>query len=157
MHECTACSSAWLDTETFTQLCLNRDERGVVASTIGSTKGPAIRSVGSAVRYVSCVVCKKIMNRQNFGRTSGVVIDVCKGHGVWFEHQELQAVLVFIENGGFARARETEQKRQDEERRTLDRAFLEAARSMPHESVDPRHRARDNESLLDEALRLLLS
>ena len=35
-----------------------------------------------------------MMNRQNFGRRSGVIIDVCKGHGVWFEPGELSAVLL---------------------------------------------------------------
>ena len=51
-------------------------------------------------RYVKCPACQKIMNRVNFGRTSGVIVDVCKPHGVWFERDELRRVLAFTANGG---------------------------------------------------------
>ena len=47
-----------------------------------------------------------------------VIIDVCKGHGVWFEQNELSAALRFIESGGFERARIAEGERQAEERTT---------------------------------------
>lgn len=33
--------------------------------------------------FIPCVRCGKKMNRKNFGRISGVIIDECGKHGVW--------------------------------------------------------------------------
>ena len=62
----------------------------------------------TAVRYIACPTCGKSMNRQAFGRISGVVVDVCKNHGVWFDPGELGEVIRFVEQGGLARERERE-------------------------------------------------
>jgi Zn-finger nucleic acid-binding protein len=48
------------------------------------------------------------MNRVNYARRSGVVLDVCKTHGMWFDQDELRRVLAFIAAGGLDRARERE-------------------------------------------------
>ena len=60
----------------------------------------------TAVRYIFCPECGKSMNRQAFGRISGVVVDVCKNHGVWFDAGELAEVIGFVEKGGLERERE---------------------------------------------------
>ena len=60
----------------------------------------------TAVRYISCPTCGKSMNRQAFGRVSGVVVDVCKHHGVWFDAGELSEVIRFVEQGGLERERD---------------------------------------------------
>lgn len=36
-------------------------------------------------------------NRKNFGRSSGVIVDICRRHGVWFDRGELPRVLAFVE------------------------------------------------------------
>jgi Zn-finger nucleic acid-binding protein len=64
------------------------------------------------------------MNRQIFGRISGVIVDTCKPHGVWFDAGELSAIIDFVERGGLAEAR-TRQS-QDEEREKRERARLAA-------------------------------
>jgi Zn-finger nucleic acid-binding protein len=46
------------------------------------------------------------MNRQNFGGASGVIIDLCAKHGIWFDAGELPRVLEFVESGGLARERQ---------------------------------------------------
>ena len=53
------------------------------------------------------------MNRLNFGRVSGVIIDLCKGHGVWFDPGELQRALTFVAGGGLTRMRESEAEFKD--------------------------------------------
>lgn len=40
------------------------------------------------------------MTRMTFGRRSGVEVDVCSGHGTWFDGQELAAILAFAREGG---------------------------------------------------------
>jgi len=52
----------------------------------------------------------------NFGHGSGVVLDVCREHGAWFDRDELRQVLQFIQGGGFSGAeqRKNAAKRQRE-------------------------------------------
>jgi Zn-finger nucleic acid-binding protein len=130
MHECSSCASSWIEAKVFSDLCMNREERGATMSLIGarSVDGPPADLPRGATRYVPCPQCKKIMNRSNFGHRSGVIIDVCKGHGAWFERGELARVLAFIEDGGLERARQEELEKQQEEKRKLEREMREVAR-----------------------------
>jgi Zn-finger nucleic acid-binding protein len=107
MQQCGSCSGSWLTTEVFTALCTNREAQGAVMSMFGATP-PAPSTRLGAVRYRRCAACQNMMNRVNFGRVSGIVVDLCKGHGVWFDPGELQAVVHFVANGGLERMRESE-------------------------------------------------
>jgi len=40
------------------------------------------------------------MARMTFGKHSGIVVDVCRGHGTWFDGGELDAVMAFVRGGG---------------------------------------------------------
>jgi Zn-finger nucleic acid-binding protein len=78
----------------------------------------------TAVKYINCPICNKLMNRQAFGRISGVVVDVCKSHGVWFDAGELSEVIQFVEKGGLERARARElEELADRERRLRAKAL----------------------------------
>jgi Zn-finger nucleic acid-binding protein len=66
------------------------------------------------------------MNRQVFARISGVIVDVCKDHGVWFDTGELEAVIEFIEAGGLEAARERATLARLADRRELLRRFQHA-------------------------------
>jgi Zn-finger nucleic acid-binding protein len=155
MFECSDCSSTWLDAESFAQLLSNREERGRLAATVTADRGSVVRTVGDKVRYRNCPRCKKLMNRENFGRRSGVVIDVCRGHGVWFERGELASVAAFVDAGGLERARVQEDERRRREREQLEKEFKESGRRMAHVPPTPSNTPAD--SLLMEALRKLLS
>jgi Zn-finger nucleic acid-binding protein len=100
MHQCDQCGSAWLARETFEALCADRQKQGALAGALGDTPAPQAAETERPARYVKCPACQKIMNRVNFGRTSGVIVDVCKPHGVWFERDELRRVLAFTAHGG---------------------------------------------------------
>jgi Zn-finger nucleic acid-binding protein len=68
------------------------------------------------VRYVRCPVCKNMMNRTNFARISGVILDTCRGHGIWFDPGEMQKIMDFIAHGGLVKAKEVDlQRLKDEE------------------------------------------
>ncbi|GAB4406715.1 MAG: hypothetical protein OHK0032_01820 [Thermodesulfovibrionales bacterium] len=60
------------------------------------------------VEYIPCVRCGKLMNRKNFGRISGVIIDECSNHGVWLDAGELEKIRHFIADGGLERAQDLE-------------------------------------------------
>jgi Zn-finger nucleic acid-binding protein len=59
------------------------------------------------------------MNRTNYGRRSGVIVDICSAHGVWFDDGELARILGWIREG---------HRTESERRRILEDAELEAAR-----------------------------
>jgi Zn-finger nucleic acid-binding protein len=82
----------------------------------------------TVVHYIHCPVCGKLMNRQAFGRISGVVVDVCKAHGLWFDAGELGEVIRFVEQGGLQHARERElEELLERERRTHAEAAIAEA------------------------------
>lgn len=55
--------------------------------------------------YVRCPVCRTMMTRKNFGRVSGVIVDMCPGHGIWFDPGEMEKIMDFIACGGLQRSR----------------------------------------------------
>jgi Zn-finger nucleic acid-binding protein len=59
------------------------------------------------------------MNRINFARCSGVVVDVCRQHGTWFDRDELTSIIEFIRGGGMNSARAKERLEIAEERERL--------------------------------------
>jgi len=53
------------------------------------------------------------MNRVNFERVSGILLDRCRDHGIWFDNSELDAVLRWIKLGG---ERVSDERQEQEER-----------------------------------------
>jgi Zn-finger nucleic acid-binding protein len=45
------------------------------------------------------------MNRRNYGSTSGVIIDLCREHGIWFDADELARILTWVRAGGAEKSR----------------------------------------------------
>ena len=62
--------------------------------------------------YVPCPVCNQLMQRKNWGSYSGVIVDQCGKHGVWYDKGELEKVKEYITLGGI----EYEKLRMTEER-----------------------------------------
>lgn len=73
----------------------------------------------AAVKYIHCPACKTLMNRKAFGRISGIVVDVCRSHGIWFDIGELAEVIRFVEKGGLERTRQLELEELAERERRL--------------------------------------
>jgi Zn-finger nucleic acid-binding protein len=128
LRECQSCDGLWLDVHSFEQICADREQQSMVlgaahfASARDTVKGEA------RVRYVPCPECGQLMNRVNFARCSGVVVDVCKGHGMWFDRDELAEIVEFIRAGGLDQARHREKAELEETRRRLRTEQLAAAR-----------------------------
>jgi len=117
-HECAQCGGLWLDPESLQRLANAREESAGVVSMLAA-RVPLNAAPPDVVRYIPCPRCEKLMNRSNFARSSGVILDVCKAHGVWLDRGELQRVLGFIESGGLTVAREREREELIEEQRRL--------------------------------------
>ncbi len=52
------------------------------------------------VTYIKCPVCRKFMQRLNYGSQSGVIVDQCKNDGVWLDGGELRHLMEWIKAGG---------------------------------------------------------
>ncbi len=105
--ECLACGGLWLDRAVFEQLGTSRERQGAVLGALPAPDQPPLVKL-EPVHYRPCPACRQRMNRVNYAKRSGVVLDVCKGHGIWFDRDELRRVLAFIAGGGLDRARELE-------------------------------------------------
>lgn len=140
IRECERCGGFWSGMETFEKLCASTEQQASVLGFIGSYVHPD--ATPSKISYVPCPDCRQLMNRSNFARSSGVIIDTCKRHGVWFDAAELPPILEFINTGGLARQRvkekislEEERARLEDERRRL--ALIERRSGVKRFDDDP--------------------
>jgi Zn-finger nucleic acid-binding protein len=125
--ECGSCDGVWVDADVFERLCASREVQSAVVHRFGERTAVA---ADGRVRYRPCLRCGKMMNRVNFGRLSGAIVDVCRGHGTFLDVGELHAILQFIQSGGLDRARNREIEELREERRQTEAARAREAQSQ---------------------------
>lgn len=118
VQECDRCQGLWLDVTSFESICADREQQAAVLGSASPAPGNAVRET-TAVKYLPCPLCSQLMNRINFARCSGVIVDVCKGHGTWFDRDELSRIVEFIRDGGLEAARNREKAELQAERRRL--------------------------------------
>ena len=122
VEECRQCGGMWVDARRFEHLCTDAETEARGSGTMDGGEN-AIPHVAPErqIRYIHCPQCDQIMNRVNFGMQSGVVIDVCKGHGIWLDKDELKEIIAYIRAGGMKQTREAENQRlQSQKTQTLD-------------------------------------
>jgi Zn-finger nucleic acid-binding protein len=117
IHGCTGCDGLWVGVGTFETICANTEKQSAIFSFL--SKRTVHGQPFTKVNYVPCPDCEQLMNRNNFARSSGVIVDICKQHGVWFDSDELPAIIGFIQQGGLEHAREREKMEIHEERSKL--------------------------------------
>jgi Zn-finger nucleic acid-binding protein len=100
--ECQKCGGFWIGLETF-QILLEHEAHHPQSSAPRETP---LRDPDSRSGYRPCAVCGQLMVRRNFGRGSGVLVDICGSHGIWFDAQELSQVVHWIRSGGLEAARQ---------------------------------------------------
>jgi Zn-finger nucleic acid-binding protein len=123
LDECQSCGGVFIEAWILDRLVAAREARVSLSIAL------PIRTLHreAAVRYLRCPRCSTQMNRKIFGRSSGIVVDICKGDGIWFDHGELASALEFIEGGGLERAKEREDaERAEEARRERVRRTVES-------------------------------
>ena len=131
--ECPRCAGLWVNGDEFSLL---KDRSRSVSSpmdpedqTRETTDSRSREATQTGPLYRPCPICRALMNRRNYGRRSGVIIDSCRDHGIWFDAQELNAVLHWIRSGREASAHRREKGERAEEKR-------QAALKRLHEPVD---------------------
>ena len=121
VEECPSCSGLWLSSDAFREISKRKVEE--------FEKNPLPQNNSEArkldpVVYLKCPECGVLMNRKNFGRRSGVIVDKCHEHGIWLDDEELERIAKFIADGGLQEARKWESEeaaRQAEQARNLAR------------------------------------
>jgi Zn-finger nucleic acid-binding protein len=147
--ECGRCRGVWVDAATFEHICANREAQAVVLHQAPAAAAPA----AAAVHYRKCVACGKMMNRLNFGRLSGTIVDVCKGHGTFLDAGELHRIVRFIQGGGLDRARQRQLEELKDEERRLRTAQAVRQTNLGESTVEPSWSGVDLLSLLDHLTR----
>ena len=102
--ECSSCMGVWLVPEIFDRIC-DDVQKNPIANVAEKIDAAAERP-RQQFRYLDCLVCSDKMVPRNFGGISGVMIDVCRHHGVWMDQGELEAIIEFIRKGGLAKSRD---------------------------------------------------
>jgi len=119
LRECEKCDGLWADAETFENVCASRESQAAVLSFILTAQNTLENKPLVKINYVPCPDCRQLMNRNNFARSSGVIIDLCKHHGVWFDAEELPRIIEFVRQGGLDHARQKEKLQIEDERNRL--------------------------------------
>ncbi len=133
--ECAACGGVWVDARAFERICSDRDAQAAV---LGGDPGRRVMQHAATVRYRPCPVCGRLMNRVNFARISGTVVDVCKGHGTFLDAGELHEIVTFITAGGLDRSRQRQiedMKEAESDLRAAQRAQAVREAALPDGSL----------------------
>ncbi len=103
-NECLSCHGLWAPGESFDELVSRAIESRQQATPAQlqilkprvTGSNPAVQSV----QYRKCPECDEFMQRRNFRKKSGVIIDSCPAHGIWLDADELEEIAGFILSGG---------------------------------------------------------
>ncbi len=107
LDECVECGGLWIDISHFDYICSNTAAQEAATG----LRLPPPPKFDPAVHYLKCPQCRKLMNRVNYARRSGVIIDICRAHGIWLDRDEMRQVIAFIRSGGLGRARKLEMEK----------------------------------------------
>lgn len=128
--ECDTCDGTWVEAVVFEHLCADREHQAAVLhAPIAPHKVTGVQA--ERIQYRPCLRCGKLMNRINFGRMSGAIVDVCRGHGTFLDRGELHQVVRFIQEGGLDRAREVQRQDLEEARRQAEQIARAPSRAEP--------------------------
>lgn len=97
--ECTRCAGMWVGIETLHVLVDHAARNPGPVPEKGAWEPERQRG------YRPCAICGQLMSRRNFAGKSGVIVDLCGTHGIWFDAHELSRLLSWIRGGGLDAAR----------------------------------------------------
>jgi Zn-finger nucleic acid-binding protein len=101
VDRCAQCRGHWFDgdeVEHAVDLTTQGVSKEEAAALRRSLPPPSIPT--EEVRYLACVRCGERMARRQAAPRSGVIVDLCREHGVWFDGDELERFAAFARAGG---------------------------------------------------------
>jgi len=133
LSECRRCGGLWIGGEVF-RVLEERARRDETFWKGADLPDPSDRGQGAGAFYRPCPSCATRMHRRNYGRRSGVILDVCPRHGLWFDHGELARILAWIRSGSLSRSEELDREE------SVQTARLERFREAMAEDFSERRR-----------------
>jgi Zn-finger nucleic acid-binding protein len=143
LRECPKCEGIWADSDSLQEICADREDQAAVLGMPTLLQAGAPVDLEANIRYLPCPVCSTLMNRVNFARCSGVVVDVCRQHGTWFDKDELRRIVEFIRAGGFEKERLREIDELQTRRRELEATRQNMGAEGAFDSSCPDHSDRN--------------
>lgn len=137
-HECSACAGMFVSHRALEAILAKNRQGTFVVPPARAAKTEREHDI----RYLKCPMCHQHMNRINFGKSSGIVVDVCKVHGTWFDADELTGAVLFVANGGEPK---DHVDRKSHPSAPIDRTVAEAQVAVMQESF------RENENMAHTA------
>ena len=119
LEECTRCGGVWVNVVDFEHICETADLEQVATG----LKLPPPVEMDPNVRYLPCPQCLKLMSRMNYAVRSGIIINVCRNHGIWLDRDEMRQIIEFIRSGGLQHAREIQKQQLEEAQRNANASF----------------------------------
>ena len=162
LNECLECRGLWVPGDGFDQLVERAIESRRSADPASRVDlSPRLTGANPAqqsVRYRKCPECDGFMNRRNYRKRSGIIIDVCRNCGTWLDADELEAIAGFILEAGAAKSAAPIQPAENADERRAAAAFarITAEGGSRTDSWRERETPRAAGSLLDLLLRLFL-
>ncbi|MEM8745047.1 MAG: zf-TFIIB domain-containing protein, partial [Pseudomonadota bacterium] len=117
IDDCEYCGGVWLDMGVFEQTLTREEDKTALLNAVNALQPLHLKTNSGRPEtddrfYIPCPHCEAIMDRRQFARISGVVVDVCKHHGIWLDHDELPRIIQFVTEGGLDAARRHQVDRQ---------------------------------------------
>jgi len=95
VDHCMDCGGVWLDHEVLEKVLHDKGKQKTAQAFLGHQQSREFVRNDFKVTYLKCPHCSNLMHRRNFGKKSGVIVDECVAHGIWFDKNELAAVIQF--------------------------------------------------------------
>jgi len=104
LKECNICAGIWISADVFFHLEQQAQKEAVSGSLIHArniefNQKRKNEKIDPTKFYKKCPQCEVVMQRKNYSGSSGIVVDVCYKHGMWFDIHELDEILEFIRSG----------------------------------------------------------
>ncbi|KIG11834.1 hypothetical protein DB30_02386 [Enhygromyxa salina] len=129
IHGCHGCGGAWVDRRTLDQMIAwAKAHASHLQPDAVKRQNMAMTEV---VHYRPCPSCRQRMNRRNFARYSGIVVDECRSCGTFFDAGELEGVVAFVRTGGLALAERHEAEAKRSQRSNLPVMTASAGVDLP--------------------------
>ena len=102
IEQCPRCYGIFFDEGELDRMLegMEIDAARVNMDVINAQCDAAVPPAEDRALYVFCPICRKLMNRRRYGLRSGIVMDVCRHHGVWLDAGELSRIVDWKKAGG---------------------------------------------------------
>jgi Zn-finger nucleic acid-binding protein len=99
LHRCESCEGVWVPSAFVAALANKPELRARLMPLAKRTAGSAATEVSPALaKPAHCATCRAQLARFEAGGASKIFLDTCsKGHGTWFDKDELGRVVAFLQ------------------------------------------------------------